>query len=115
MASVVIVRVETPEGNAVRGGDPVTVSVTIDPSDTGWFDDKKDLAIGFVYAYNLAITPHLKVYGSISIIDNITITFKVSAKADASLGEYCVIIKNTNLNEIVISDPKVGTITVSQN
>ncbi|MFD1982072.1 hypothetical protein ACFSOZ_05135 [Mesorhizobium newzealandense] len=113
MASVVIVRVETPEGNAVRGGDPVTVSVTIDPSDTGWFDDKKDLVIGFVYAANLAITAHLKVHGSITIIDNITITFKVSAKADALLGEYYVIIKNTKLNEIVISDSNVGTITVS--
>lgn len=114
MARVDIVRVETPEGNAVRGGDPVTVNVGIEPSDSGWFDDKKDLEIGFVYADTLNVTPHLAVYKNhITITDTITINFKVYAKIDASPGEYYVQIKNTRFKEIVISDSEDGTITVS--
>ncbi len=90
------------------------VSVTIDPSDTGWFDDKKYLVVGFVYVDTLAITPNLAVYKNYINIDNATkIDFKVYAKVDASAGEYYVQIKNTHFKEIVISDSGDGTITVS--
>lgn len=114
MARVDIVSVETPEGNAVRGGDPVTVSVTIFPSDTGWFDDKKYLVVGFVYADTLDVTPYLTVYKEYINVDNAaTINFKVSAEVDASAGEYYVLVKNTHFKEIVVSGSGAGTITVS--
>jgi hypothetical protein len=113
MARVDIVRVDTPEGNAVRGGDPVTVGVTVYPA-RDWFKDTEYLVIEFIYAEYLEIATDIAVYLNDITIDNSTeITFKVNAEVGASIGDYYVQIKNTHLKEIVISGPEDGVITVS--
>ncbi|MFB9980439.1 hypothetical protein ACFSQQ_33955 [Mesorhizobium kowhaii] len=115
MARVDIVQVSTPEGNAVRGGDPVTVSVKVYP-DRDWFKDKykEELVIDFIYADSLATKRHLAVYQDDVVIDDATIiTFKVKAEADAPAGVYYVQIKHKHFKEIVISGPEDGVITVS--
>ncbi|MER9304822.1 hypothetical protein [Mesorhizobium sp. M0496] len=112
MARVDIVRVDTPEGNAVRGGDPVTVSVTVSP-DRGWFNDEKCLVIDFIYADTLDIATELTVYqNDVTIVDTSTINFAVKADSGASSGEYYVQVKNIYFKEIVISGPEDGTIAV---
>ena len=113
MARVDIVRVDTPEGAAVRGGDPVTVSVTVHP-DRDWFKDTEYLVIEFIYAEYLDIATDISVYlNDITIEDSTAINFKVNAEVGASIGDYYVQIKNTYLKEIVISGPEDGVITVS--
>lgn len=115
MARVDIVQVSTPEGNAVRGGDPVTVSVKVYP-DRDWFKDKykEDLVIEFIYADSLSIKKNLSVYQHDVTIDDATIiTFKVKAEADAPAGVYYVQVKNKHFKEIVVSGPEDGVITVS--
>ncbi|MER9298666.1 hypothetical protein NKI38_19545 [Mesorhizobium sp. M0621] len=113
MAKVDIVRVDTPEGNAVRAGEPVAVSVTVAP-DRGWFNDTKYLAIDFINVDTLKITRHLEIYDNyVTIEDTTTINFKVKADADASNGEYYVQINNKHFKEIIVSGPEDGTITVS--
>ncbi|TGT81459.1 MULTISPECIES: hypothetical protein [unclassified Mesorhizobium] len=113
MARVDIVRVDTPEGNAVRGGDPVTVSVTVAP-DRGWFNDTEYLVIDFIDAGTLKSEPYLVVFDNdVTIEDTTTITFKVKAQDGASPGEYYVRIKNETFEETIISGSEDGTITVS--
>ncbi|MFD2053822.1 hypothetical protein ACFSQT_12230 [Mesorhizobium calcicola] len=113
MAKVDIVRVDTPEGNVVRGGDPVTVSVTVAP-DRGWFNDTAYLVIHFIYADTLDISTYLVVYrDDVTIEDTTTINFKVQAEVDAWTGEYFVQIKNKYFKEIIVSGSAAGTITVS--
>jgi hypothetical protein len=113
MARVDIVRVDTPEGGAVGGGDPVTVSVTVSP-DRGWFNDRECLVIDFIDAATLDSTAYLVVYDNyITIEDTTTINFKVKAEAGASAGEYYVRIKNKSFEETIVSDSEDGTIPVS--
>ncbi|RWE42285.1 hypothetical protein [Mesorhizobium sp.] len=110
MARVDIVRVETPEGAAVRGGDPVMVTVKVAP---GWFEDADDLAIRFIYADTLEGTDYVSVYKEITIDSATEISFRVKAKHGSSPGEYYVQIKKESTDETVASDPGDGTITVS--
>ncbi|WP_136616184.1 MULTISPECIES: hypothetical protein [Mesorhizobium] len=111
MAKAEIVRVETPEGNAVRDKDPVTVGVTVAP---GWFDDPEDLVIKFIYAVTLEGTDYLSVYhDEITVEYSTEINFKVKAEYGASPGEYYVQIKKKSSGETIASDPDDGTITVS--
>ncbi|MER8374392.1 hypothetical protein [Mesorhizobium sp. M1406] len=113
MAKVDIVRVDTPEGNAVRAGEPVTVSVTVAP-DRGWFNDTQYLVIDFIYTETLDIAANLSVVDDdVTIEDTSTINFKVKAESDASTGEYYVQITNNYFEQTIVSGPEDGTITVS--
>ncbi|RVD56421.1 hypothetical protein EN746_04955, partial [Mesorhizobium sp. M8A.F.Ca.ET.023.02.2.1] len=87
MARVDIVCVETREGNAVRGKDPVTVDVTVAPE---WFKKAEDLKIRFIYADTLESSDYVSVYddGYISVGSPTEIHFKVKAEYGASPGEY---------------------------
>ncbi|MER8466248.1 hypothetical protein [Mesorhizobium sp. M1409] len=109
MANVEIVHVAIPEGNAVRGKDPVTVGVTVAPS---WFKEAEDLVIKFIYAATLEGTEYL--YNDDITVENSTeINFMVKAEHGASPGEYYVQIKKKSSGETIASGPDDGTITVS--
>ena len=111
MATVYIVHVATPEGNAVRGKDPVTVGVT---SSRDWFNDAEDLVVRFIYASTLECEEYLAVHDNyITIEDATAINFKVKAETGASLGEYYVQIRKKSSGETIASGPNDGTVTVS--
>ncbi|RUV36095.1 MULTISPECIES: hypothetical protein [unclassified Mesorhizobium] len=113
MARVDIVRVDTPEGNAVRAGEPITVSVTVSP-DRGWFNDTEYLVIDFIYADTSDIASCLLINGNdTNIEDTTTINFKLKAESGALTGEYYVRITNNYFEETIVSGPEDGTITVS--
>ncbi|TPK71006.1 hypothetical protein FJ527_27590 [Mesorhizobium sp. B2-4-18] len=106
-----IVNVATPEGNTVRGKDPVTVGVTVSRD---WFEVAEDFVIQFIYGETLESTDFLSLYDDYIIIENATeINFRIKAEFGAVAGEYYVQITKNSSDETIVSGPDDGTITVS--